>query len=57
MFDGDINFTTDNPIIVNGIFDDLPTIFCEGKSSSKIKNPQREDFIKSIKDGFGNKVG
>ena len=56
-FDGDINFTTDNPIIVNGIFDDLPTIFCEGKSSSKIKNPQREDFIKSIKDGFGNKVG
>ena len=57
MFDGDINFTTDNPIIVNGIFDDLPTIFCEGKSSSKMKNPQREDFIKSIKDGFGNKVG
>ena len=56
-FDGDINFTTDNPIIVNGIFDDLPTIFCEGKSSSKMKNPQREDFIKSIKDGFGNKVG
>lgn len=56
-FDGDINFTTSNPIIVNGIFDDLPTIFCEGKSSSKVANPKREDFIKSIRDGFGNKVG
>ena len=57
MFDGDINFTTSNPIIVNGIFKDLPTIFCEGKTSSKMANPKKEDFIKAIKDGFGNKVG
>ncbi len=56
-FDGDINFTTSNPIIVNGIFKDLPTIFCEGKTSSKIANPKKEDFVKAIKDGFGNKVG
>ena len=56
-YDGDIVFTTSNPIINNGIFNDLPTIFCEGKSSSKIANPEREDFIKAIKDGFGNKVG
>ena len=57
MFDGDINFTTSNPIIVNGIYDDLPTIFCEGKTSSKIANPTKEDFAKAMKDGFGNKVG
>ena len=56
-FDGDINFTTSNPIIVNGIFNDLPTIFCEGKTSSKIANPTKKDFAKAIKDGFGNKVG
>lgn len=57
MFDGDINFTTSNPIIVNGIFKDLPTIFCEGKTSSKMANPKKEDFVKAIKDGFGNRVG
>ena len=56
-FDGDINFTTSNPIITDGIFDDLPTIFCEGKSSSKMANPKAEDFAKAIRDGFGNKVG
>ena len=56
-YDGDIVFTTSNPIINNGIFNDLPTIFCEGKSSSKMANPKKEDFIKAIKDGFGNKVG
>ena len=46
-FDGDINFTTSNPIIVNGIFNDLPTIFCEGKTSSKIANPTKKDFAKA----------
>lgn len=56
-FDGDINFTTDNEILINGIYDHLPTIFCEGKSTEKIANATREQFIKSIKDGFGNKVG
>ena len=35
----------------------MPTIFCEGKSAEKISNPTREHFIKSIHDGFGNKVG
>lgn len=56
MFDGDINFTTNNNILINGIYD-LPTIFCDGKSTSKISNPTREHFIKAIHDGFGNKVG
>ncbi len=35
----------------------MPTIFCEGKNSRKISNPTKEDFMKAIKDGFGNKVG
>lgn len=55
-FDGDINFTTSNEILIKGIYD-LPTIFCEGKNSRKISNPTKEDFMKAIKDGFGNKVG
>lgn len=55
-FDGDINFTTSNEILIKGIYD-LPTIFCEGKNSKKISNPTKEDFMKAIKDGFGNKVG
>lgn len=55
-FDGDINFTTNNKILINGIYD-LPAIFCEGKNGKKISNPTEEDFRKVIKDGFGNKVG
>ena len=55
-FDGDINFTTDNKIIIDGIFD-LPAIFCEGASANKISNPTKEDFIHCIKKSFGNKVG
>ena len=56
MFDGDINFTSNNEILINGIYN-LPTIFCDGKSADKISNPTEEHFIKSIHDGFGNKVG
>ena len=55
-FDGDLNFTSDNEILINGIYD-LPTIFCEGKSADKISNPTEDHFIKAIHDGFGNKVG
>lgn len=55
-FDGDLNFTSDNKILINGIYD-LPTIFCEGKTTDKKPNPTEEDFIKAIHDGFGNKVG
>ena len=55
-FDGDLNFTSDNEILVEGIYD-LPTIFCDGKSAAKIPNPTESDFIKAIHDGFGNKVG
>ena len=57
LFDGDINMTTDNPILIKGIYDHLPAIFCEGKTSSKVANPQFSDFAKAIKDGFGNRVG
>lgn len=55
-FDGDLNFTTDNEIIVNGIFD-LPAICCEGKSTDKISNVTKEHFKTCIKKSFGNKVG
>lgn len=55
-YDGDINFTTSNEIIINGIFD-LPAICCIGKSGVKISYPKREDFVNSIEKGFGNKVG
>ena len=55
-FDGDLNFTTDNEIIVNGIYD-LPAICCEEQSADKKKNVSRKDLIKCIKHSFGNKVG
>ena len=56
MFDGDILFTTSNQIIINGISDE-PAIVCEGKSSDKKGNINKDDFIKCIKNSFGNKVG
>lgn len=56
MFDGDILFTTSNQIIINGISDE-PAIVCEGKSADKKSNINKDDFIKCIKDSFGNKVG
>ena len=56
MFDGDILFTTSNQIIINGISDE-PAIVCEGKSADKKPNVNKDDFIKCIKDSFGNKVG
>lgn len=56
MFDGDILFTTSNQIIINGISDE-PAIVCEGKSSDKKGNVNKDDFIKCIKNSFGNKVG
>ena len=56
MFDGDILFTTSNEIIINGISDE-PAIVCEGKSADKKPNVNKDDFIKCIKDSFGNKVG
>ena len=55
-FDGDILFTTSNQIIINGISDE-PAIVCEGKSSDKKGNVNKDDFIKCIKNSFGNKVG
>lgn len=55
-FDGDINFTTNNEIIINGIYD-LPAIFCESESADKIANPTQDDFKMAIKRAFGNKVG
>ena len=55
-FDGDINFTTNNEIILKGI-KELPALDCDSMSSDKIFNPKKEDFVKAIKNSFGNKVG
>jgi len=55
-FDADMNFTTSNPIVINGIFD-LPAIDCDSESADKMINPQRSDYIQAIKNSFGNKVG
>lgn len=55
-FDADMNFTTSNSIIINGIFD-LPALDCDSESAEKMVNPQRSDYIKAIKNSFGNKVG
>jgi hypothetical protein len=51
-----MNFTTSNPIIINGIFE-LPALDCDSESAEKMVNPQRSDYIKAIKNSFGNKVG
>lgn len=51
-----MNFTTSNPIIINGIFD-LPALDCDSESAEKMINPQRNDYIKAMKNSFGNKVG
>ena len=55
-FDADMNFTTSNSIIIKGIFD-LPALDCDSESAEKMVNPQRSDYIKAIKNSFGNKVG
>ena len=55
-FDGDLSFTTSNEIIVNSVYE-LPAINCIGNTSDKKSNITRKDYIKAIKDGFGNKVG
>ena len=55
-FDADMNFTTSDRIVTNGIYDE-PAIDCEGKTSKKKGNPTREDFVQAIKKAFGNKVG
>lgn len=56
-FDGDLNFTTSNSIILNGIFKDEYTIDCDSESGEKKSNITRQDFINCIKKSFGNKVG
>ena len=55
-FDGDINFTTDNPIILKGV-KNLPALDCETQTSIKIHNPSKQDYINAIENSFGNKVG
>lgn len=54
--DGDLDFTTSNSIILNGIFNE-PAIDCEGKKGEKIPNIELSHFKNSIKKSFGNKVG
>lgn len=54
--DGDLDYTTDNKIIINGI-EDLPSLNCFGESAEKTTNHTREDYRTAIKSAFGNKVG
>lgn len=54
--DGDLDFTTCNSIVINGIYDE-PAIDCEGKSGEKESNITKDVFINSIQNSFGNKVG
>ena len=56
MFDGDMNFTTSNEIIMNGI-KKLPALDCDSYSGSKILNPTKEQFKEGIKNSFGCAVG
>lgn len=55
-FDGDIVFTSDNPILAKGIFN-LPAISCVGKVAAKKSHIPKEDYIECIAKSFGNKVG
>lgn len=55
-FDGDIVFTSDNPILAKGIFN-LPAISCVGKVAAKKSHIPKEDYIECIARSFGNKVG
>lgn len=54
--DGDLDFTTSNSLIINGISNE-PAIDCEGNSGKKRANITEEIFINSIQKSFGNKVG
>ena len=55
-FDGDMNFTTSNKIIINGIRV-LPALDCASYSGEKMVNPTKEDYITGIKNSFGCAVG
>jgi hypothetical protein len=55
-FDGDLNFTTNNKLVIDGIYD-FPAILCESGKSNPKTDIVKDDFIKTIKKSFGNKVG
>lgn len=55
-FDGDMNFTTSNEIIIKGITN-LPAIDCDSEEALKTTEHTRDKYLTSIKDAFGNKVG
>ena len=54
-FDGDINFSTNNPILLKG-YRKLPALICIQHNAEKII-PTEEDIIKSNWNGMGNQVG
>lgn len=54
--DGDLDYTTSNEIVINGIYE-LPAINCQGNSASKISNIEKSQYVEAIKKSFGNKVG
>lgn len=53
--DGDTVFTTDNKIIMNGVYEGNPLI-CIQNSANKII-PTEKDIQDSIRNGFGEKIG
>lgn len=53
---GDLDYTTSNEIVINGIYE-LPAINCKGQSADKISNIEKHHYISAIRKAFGNKVG
>lgn len=54
-FDGDLVFTTDNPVLLRNTRD-LPVIMCEQGNAAK-KIPTEADIIESNINGFGDDIG
>lgn len=54
-FDGDINFSTDNPTLLNR-YRYLPALICIQHNAEKVI-PTEDDIIKSNWNGMGNQVG
>ena len=54
-FDGDINFSTDNPILLNR-YKYLPALICIQHNAEKIL-PTEDDIVKTNWNGMGNQVG
>ena len=54
-FDGDLFFTTNNPVLLRNTHP-LPTVYCLQRKAEK-KVPTEEDIIQSNKLSFGDAIG